>query len=412
MKIFKNDFDKLYEELSTLNEDIVTLPYKLSDISDSNLSSLFNITPQGISITFSNIIKLNSIKPDFEEADVTSTDLFKCWALVKYIMSTKHNRDGQNDNKKYWIDRLCNAFYKPYLTEKGLLDTINTHNILKKLDLIYTTGEQEHSCIYEGKGQDIPDFKSQSTGFFFECKPHTGDSNPHRDTDNKTFIIRYSTNYTTRKGVFYIESFPAVFKNFKATNEKVFSAPEWDFIESIWVNSLYAKNRLSANVPYIIDEVALNIDKMDHPCRDLFKKLDGVSGISELDTRKESEIHLADYIINGDTLTSAEVEQICDTLDEYKNIYLEVKNHWFKNKGVGAVYNFYVNADNFYETSIDEVDNALTKEFWELVNKKASLAANLSNIDLTRFKKDLDNLNVTEKSQNKSKSSKSKKSKK
>jgi hypothetical protein len=66
---------------------------------------------------------------------------------------------------------------------------------------------------------------------------------------------------------------------------------------------------------------------MDHPCRDLFKKLDGVSDISEIDTRKESEIQLADYIINGDTLTSAEVEQICDTLDEYKNIYLEVKNH-------------------------------------------------------------------------------------
>jgi hypothetical protein len=78
MNLFNNEFYKLYEELSILNEDIVTLPYKLSDIADVNLRSLFNTTPQGISITFNNIIKLNNIKPDFEETDLTNTDLFKC----------------------------------------------------------------------------------------------------------------------------------------------------------------------------------------------------------------------------------------------------------------------------------------------------------------------------------------------
>ena len=104
---------------------------------------------------------------------------------------------------------------------------------MKKLNLIYSTSEQEHSCLYEGKGQDIPDFKSQSTGFFFECKPHDGDSNPHRDAENKTFIIRYSTNYNAGKGVFYLESYPKVFENFKQSNEKLFSAAELKFIESI-----------------------------------------------------------------------------------------------------------------------------------------------------------------------------------
>jgi hypothetical protein len=97
---------------------------------------------------------------------------------------------------------------------------------LKKLNLIYSTSEQEHSCIYEGKGQDIPDFKSQSTGFFFECKPHNGDSNPHIDIDNKTFIIRYSTTYSAGKGVFYLESYPKVFKSFRQSNEELFSETE------------------------------------------------------------------------------------------------------------------------------------------------------------------------------------------
>ena len=389
MKLFKNDFDKLYEELSLLNEASTSISFELSDILDNDLRALFNNSATGLSIHFDNIVKLSNIIPDYS-TNIANTDLFKCWSLIKYIISTKHNRDGQDDDKKYWVDRLCNAFYKPYLTEKGILDTINTHNILKKLNLIYSTSEQEHFCLYEGKGQDIPDFKSQSTGFFFECKPHDGDSNPHRDAENKTFIIRYSTNYNAGKGVFYLESYPKVFENFKQSNEKLFSAAEWQFIENIWINSFYAKRRLSTNVPYEISEVALDIDKMDHPCRDLFKKLDGnITPAEPKESSKETEVSLVKYIKNKETLTASELESICSTLEKYKTVYLDIKNLGSTRYGA-AVTNYYVKSDNFYETDITEIDNPWLKEFWELVNKKASLAADLSNVDLDNFKKDLD----------------------
>jgi hypothetical protein len=77
MKIFKNDFDNLYEELSILNEDYTSIPFKLSDILDNDLRALFNNSATGLSINFDNIVKLSNIIPDYS-TDIVNTDLFKC----------------------------------------------------------------------------------------------------------------------------------------------------------------------------------------------------------------------------------------------------------------------------------------------------------------------------------------------
>jgi hypothetical protein len=111
------------------------------------------------------------------------------------------------------------------------------------------------------------------------------------------------------------------------------------------------------NVRYKISEVVLDIDKMDHPCRDLFKKLDGNTTPAEpKENSKEIDLHLIKYIKNKEALTTSELESICSTLEKYKTAYLDVKNLWFERYS-RAVNKYYVKSDNFYETDITEIDN-------------------------------------------------------
>jgi hypothetical protein len=116
-------------------------------------------------------------------------------------------------------------------------------------------------------------------------------------------------------------------------------------------------------VPYKISEVALDIDKMDHPCRNLFKKLDGNTTPAEpKENSKETEVSLVNYIKNKETLTTSELESICSTLEKYKTVYLDINNLWSKGCA-GAANIYYIKSDNFYETDTTEIDNPLLKEF-------------------------------------------------
>jgi hypothetical protein len=82
MEIFKNDFDKLYEEIDVINslfllEDILEESRKskiltvCNSIQDQSLKAFFETTPNGLGIRFTDIVKVSNINV----TDQNKTDL-------------------------------------------------------------------------------------------------------------------------------------------------------------------------------------------------------------------------------------------------------------------------------------------------------------------------------------------------
>jgi len=200
------------ELLEAINGNLMS-PDQAANVFKSTLNDLGALDTKNITDKFSDdVISFDDIinfKP------TNDAEKINFWYLVKLLTLSKYNRNDE-DSKIPWRGRLVNAFYKPSLTEHGILKTLQEKlpSFKVEMDGFIKKGFNEHDCIFIGPGADVPDFKSALGSF--ECKSSTTKSYPH-DAD---VVLTYTTSYSSGTGKFKISSFKKEWKD-KVDNSNI-----------------------------------------------------------------------------------------------------------------------------------------------------------------------------------------------
>ena len=370
MEIFKNDFDKLYEEVDVINsifllEDILEESRKskiltvCSSIQDQSLKALFETTPNGLGIRFTDIVKVSNISV----TDQNKTDLIAFWTTIKYLIESKPDQDNKQSTI-HWFDRLNNKFFKPYLSEDGILQSVNSgeYPALAKLGLQYHSDQlfkDEHHYIFEGRGANLPDFSS-SIGYSFDCKG--GNSSAH----GSDFIIYYNAKYSKNEGSFYIKTTQASLDGLLLNKTINLTDDEKNFLISIC--------SCNGKVPYQTATYKLSGLEINHNNHvDIFNIIDQSSGNDKNKNKFDT--------------TSISDPELKSLVDQYIEVYNNLCDNYAKFT-FGSIRKYYIYSDNSLEIMTDNIDHYGVKTFIDQVNKKAQLASQLKDrgIDISTLK--------------------------
>ena len=367
MKIFKNDFDKVYEDADIANsifllEEILEearvskIMSSYNSIQDKSLKDLFENTPNGLGIKFVNIVSVSNTNI----TDQNKADLISFWTTIKYLIESKPGQDG-NQSAVPWLHRLNNQFFKPYLSEEGILQAANSgeYPALAKLGLQYHSEQlfkDAHHYLFEGRGVNLPDFSSK-VGYSFDCK---GKNSSNHGSD---FVIYYNAKYTNNEGSFYFKTTKASLDGLLANEALAFAEEEKNFLISIC--GCNGKEPFQT-VSYKINNLEININ--NHiPIFDLMSE---DKNKNSFDTSSISDPKLK-------ALADQYIKLQADLLAKYSTYTL------------GSIKNYYIYDDNFLNVPTDNINHFGVKDFIDQVNEKARIAADLKNngVDISTLKR-------------------------
>ena len=195
MKLFENDFDKVYDTLS----DIETLSDKgFSNPSEEPLSSIdiqkeinnASTNVKGLFEPDNSAISFKSISNLMHNSTLTIAEQLEAWQLIIKIISTKYNRAFMKDSYKTWESRLA-GFMSVFKIEVAIKEYLDEY-LNETFD--FTDGES-HSLLFAEHGEDTPDLFVKSKNLYFEIKPLNSTSSVH-DAD---FVIRYTATASAIK---------------------------------------------------------------------------------------------------------------------------------------------------------------------------------------------------------------------